>query len=41
MVLHMVSERYPADSSGDFSLEHALYFEGSVDITPDTWSSGG
>ena len=36
MVLHMVSERYPADSSGDFSLEHALYFEGSVDITPDT-----
>ena len=36
MVLHMVSERYPADNSGDFSLEHALYFEGSVDITPDT-----
>jgi len=34
MVLHMVSEVYPADSSGDFSLEHALCFEDTIDITP-------
>jgi acetyl esterase/lipase len=34
MVLHMVSEVYPADSSGYFSLEQALCFEELIDVTP-------
>jgi acetyl esterase/lipase len=34
MVLHVVSRKYPADSSGSYSMDRALVFEQQVNIVP-------
>jgi hypothetical protein len=34
LVLHMVSDTYPSDSSGSYSMDRALMFEGSVEVVP-------
>lgn len=34
LVLHMVSDTYPPDSSGSYSMDRALMFEGSVEVVP-------
>ncbi len=36
MVLYLVSERYPADSSGTYSMPAGLVFEKTIDVRPDT-----
>jgi len=41
MVLYVVSKRYPADSSGDYTMENALVFEENVEVrlnSPILWN---